>query len=549
MLDQFLDFYKFQLISSVLQSIELTNRNIILFFIFYILYLYYYDIYYYINERINKKYHVLIEGKRHFNSSKCFSRYDELYSIRFKAIWYFVNTKLFKLNINSIKEYSTLSGQYNDYGEKVNIDEGFNNTIYVVNQRKPFKLFEDIYCKVKINDNEINSNENNKNNKTTSENTIVLDIFSSKKNVNEINIKIDLLVKEYEEKIKNVRQNKLFIYTVELNDNLDLNYKYSKKYIWNEIEFNSNKNFDNLFFKNKLNFINKIDFFINNKKFYDKNGIPYTLGILLDGPPGTGKTSIIKCLANYLHRHIIIINFNKIKTNKDLYECFFENTYSDKNLQNSINFENKIYIFEDIDCHIDILKKRNYNKYNKKDKNEKDKNKKNKNEKNKNEKNKNEKEQNNIKNTENKSESNSDSDSDSDDNNKKNKLKRYNPRLNKLQLKIEEENNDKLNLGSILNLIDGINETPGRMIIITSNHSKKIDPALKRPGRIDLHLTLDYIEYESLNKMYNHYFNEDLNKEQFNDIYEKNITPAQITNILINSEHKDEFMNKLVTYL
>ena len=529
MLDQFLDFYKFQLISSMLQSIELTNRNIILFSTFYILYSYYYDIYYYINERINKKYHVLIEGKRHFNSSKCFSRYDELYSIRFKAIWYFVNTKLFKLNINSIKEYSTLSGQYNDYGEKVNIDESSNNTIYVVNQRKPFKLFEDIYCKVKIYDNEINNNnnDNNKSNKTTSENTILLDIFSSKKNVNEINIKIDLLVKEYEKKIKNVRQNKLFIYTIELNDNFDLNYKYSKKYIWNEIEFNSNKNFDNLFFKDKLNFINKIDFFINNKKFYDKNGIPYTLGILLDGPPGTGKTSVIKCLANYLHRHIIIINFNKIKTNKDLYECFFENTYSDKNLQNSINFENKIYIFEDIDCHIDILKKR------------------------KNEKNKNEKEQNNIKNTEsnteNKSESNSDSDS--DDNNKKNKLKRYNRRLNKLQIKIEQENNDKLNLGSILNLIDGINETPGRIIIITSNHSKKIDPALKRPGRIDLHLTLDYIEYESLNKMYNHYFNEDLNKKQFNNIYEKNITPAQITNILINSEHKDEFMNKLVTYL
>ena len=142
MLDQFLDFYKFQLISSMLQSIELTNRNIILFFIFYILYLYYYDIYYYINERINKKYHVLIEGKRHFNSSKCFSRYDELYSIRFKAIWHFVNNKLFKLNIDSIKEYSTLSGQYNDYGEKVNIDESSNNTIYVVNQRKPFKLFE-----------------------------------------------------------------------------------------------------------------------------------------------------------------------------------------------------------------------------------------------------------------------------------------------------------------------------------------------------------------------------------------------------------------------
>ena len=37
-----------------------------------------------------------------------------------------------------------------------------------------------------------------------------------------------------------------------------------------------------------------------------------------------------------------------------------------------------------------------------------------------------------------------------------------------------------------LNLWDGIRETPGRIIVITSNHYDQLDPALIRPGRIDM---------------------------------------------------------------
>ena len=48
-----------------------------------------------------------------------FSRYDELFSTRFKAIWYYVNKNMNSLNINSLKEFSALSGQFNDYGEKI----------------------------------------------------------------------------------------------------------------------------------------------------------------------------------------------------------------------------------------------------------------------------------------------------------------------------------------------------------------------------------------------------------------------------------------------
>ena len=43
-----------------------------------------------------------------------------------------------------------------------------------------------------------------------------------------------------------------------------------------------------------------IDFFLKNKEWYIKKGIPYNLGILLHGDPGCGKTRFIKQLMNYL---------------------------------------------------------------------------------------------------------------------------------------------------------------------------------------------------------------------------------------------------------
>ena len=51
-------------------------------------------------------------------------------------------------------------------------------------------------------------------------------------------------------------------------------------------------------------------------------------------------------------------------------------------------------------------------------------------------------------------------------------------------------NDDKINLAFVLNLIDGIRETPGRIIIITSNYYNKLDAALIRPGRIDITLNM-----------------------------------------------------------
>ena len=39
---------------------------------------------------------------------------------------------------------------------------------------------------------------------------------------------------------------------------------------------------------------------------------------------------------------------------------------------------------------------------------------------------------------------------------------------------------DTLNLAGILNTLDGVVDTPGRLLVMTSNHPEKLDPALIR---------------------------------------------------------------------
>ena len=52
-------------------------------------------------------------------------------------------------------------------------------------------------------------------------------------------------------------------------------------------------------------------------------------------------------------------------------------------------------------------------------------------------------------------------------------------------------NTDELDLATLLNVLDGVRETPGRIIILSTNFPERLDEALLRPGRFDMMLEFE----------------------------------------------------------
>merc|ERR1711976_778216 len=81
-------------------------------------------------------------------------------------------------------------------------------------------------------------------------------------------------------------------------------------------------------------------------------------------------------------------------------------------------------------------------------------------------------------------------------------------------------NPDALSLSGLLNVLDGVVDTPGRLVIMTSNHPEMLDPALIRPGRVDKKLMLGYMRAEDVISMLEHYFQDQLSESQKDRIHD-----------------------------
>ena len=250
-------------------------------------------------------------------------------------------------------------------------------------------------------------------------------------------------------------------------------YRMRKGSDWEFIAKQPKRNFDSIIIeedkKNKL--IKVIDDFISKEEWYIKHGIPWQLGILLYGPPGTGKTSIIKALSAYTDRSLSLISAS----------------YSDS-ISTALQKvpENSITVIEDIDACGETHKR-----------------------------------------VESKNKEENKLSMDSSETSTETDLENDFSMDKRMERLFEKYGN--MGLADLLNAIDGVISSHGRILVMTTNHREKLDEALLRPGRVDIQIEIGYITMELFKEFILNFF-PDTDKNIFNNRVLKNnkLTGAEL---------------------
>jgi ATP-dependent 26S proteasome regulatory subunit len=109
------------------------------------------------------------------------------------------------------------------------------------------------------------------------------------------------------------------------------------------------------------------------------------------------------------------------------------------------------------------------------------------------------------------------------------------------------EQKDKIDLSFILNVLDGVIERKNNIIIMTSNHPEKLDPALIRSGRIDHIVEFKKCSSETIKQMFNHFY--DCDKYIFPPSFNETMTPSEVNVILTSNAHNPDVAYKKIINL
>ena len=167
-----------------------------------------------------------------------------------------------------------------------------------------------------------------------------------------------------------------------------------------------------IYLENKNEIFESIDIWKKSEDFYRERGIPYKLGILLYGEPGTGKSSLVHAIASELNKDVIVLTAGAILNGK-------------LNKYNMVCCDTPpIIVIEEIDT---IVSSRQQDK--------------------------------------------------------------------------ELSENQKSILSELLNFLDGPSSPDSCVVIATTNHIEKLDPAIIRAGRFDIKIQMGKISRDLAIKM------------------------------------------------
>lgn len=263
--------------------------------------------------------------------------------------------------------------------------------------------------------------------------------------------------------------------------------------IYTKHKFHTTRTFENVFFEQRQKVRNHVKFFLTRKDWYEKKGIPYTLGFMFHGGPGCGKTSSIKAIANTAHRHIINIHLSQIKTKAQLTHLFYNDDIHVHNGNTvekyTIPIHERLYVIEDIDAMGDAIMSRDFKKPEPK--------------------------------------------------------KEKTPEDAWAAAHKDEDEPEVIDLSFLLNLLDGTLESSGRIIAISSNYPERIDKALIRPGRIDMIVQFKKCNREILREMANSFYDKEFEDWTTPEL-DYRWSPAEVNQIMFrNFDKPDDAIREL----
>ncbi|KAK6136733.1 hypothetical protein DH2020_029561 [Rehmannia glutinosa] len=264
--------------------------------------------------------------------------------------------------------------------------------------------------------------------------------------------------------------------------------RYSGDYSWSSIKLDHPATFDTLAMETNIKkmIIDDLDMFVRRRDFYRKVGKAWKRGYLLFGPPGTGKSSLIAAMANYLNFDVYDLQLTDIQTNSDLRKLL-------------INTANRsILVVEDIDCSLEIDDR--------------------------------EAEQRALK-----------------------MLKSSKSQIQTVNI-VRKDKVNQVTLSGLLNFIDGLWSSCGdeRIIVFTTNHKDRLDPALLRPGRMDMHIFMSYCTpcaFKTLAANYHGITEHSLFREINSLLEETMVSPAEVGEQLLRNEDVEIALEGLVEFL
>lgn len=274
---------------------------------------------------------------------------------------------------------------------------------------------------------------------------------------------VEQIHKDHISRMQDRCHKKLHVFVYEgVNSRFDLMFK--------TYPFHTTCSMDNIFFDSKKEVLRQINFFMENREWYEKQGKPWTFGICTHGEPGCGKTTFEKALCRYLDRHMIIVDMSRIQSQQEADRLFFSPTIAGRH----IPYERRMYVFPDVDRQTDLLYSAEYQNQNPLEKQS----------------------------------TTATQNAPSKDVQDLAKLLNTSDcsEFRRQPQSAAPAGQTPLNQSKILNLLDGVPERTGQVVVMSANHPERLDSALTRPGRIDCHVLFDRASAESAKNIVDKFF-------------------------------------------